>query len=244
MSANSSGNGEALDKIAELVAGSARDDASLELLLSLIGALDPLPRAGELRSAARLFGRLRLAQVLDHPSRLRLGAVRLLVALDATSSPTFAARPASSPQPLASGDPPGDEPPPVRPSREPVATGRRSSRAGGGRVILSYPRPGEVEEEDEPRHGESVPIAADREPEPEPEPNLEPMPPLPRAVVEAPPSFTEASDPSGSGVERERSPAASPPTPSLRLPVDRSWLGILAVAIALVALARALAKAR
>ncbi len=206
-----------LDKVAGLATRPSEDDAALGVLLTLVGSLDPPLQAVRLQPVASRIGRLRLAEVLDHPSDLRLGAVRLLAALDVPSLPTTvvhthsAEAPASGPavvsppapettvvsvepvpEPLVSPEPipappvspePAPAPPvaspepvpapPVaspEPAEEPVASSEPASaplpeappdpapeapseeagvtpprefRRASGRVILSFPHPGE-----------------------------------------------------------------------------------------------------
>jgi len=124
-----------LDKIADLANGPGEDDAAFNVLLTLVGSLDPPPEAVTLKPVASRIRKLRLAEVLDHPGDLRLGAVRLLAALDLASLPTFAPQagprevqdpdtaesgepapasaPAEAPAPEASVSPPAEAPAPA-----------------------------------------------------------------------------------------------------------------------------------
>ena len=67
-----------LERLARVAASHGPDDPALDVFLSFVGALDPLPDAATLEPAARRIGKLRLAQALDRPGPLRLGACRLL----------------------------------------------------------------------------------------------------------------------------------------------------------------------
>jgi len=132
---STSGIAWALDRAAELAGRSGDQDPALEVVLVLVGALDPPPEAAVLEPAARRIGKLRLAQALDQPGDLRLGAARLLAALDASSPATAAS---FSVAPAASSEPAPETPP----DAPPEAPGRRSSRTSDRRVILSFPTPG------------------------------------------------------------------------------------------------------
>jgi hypothetical protein len=128
---SSSGIEWALDKVAELAGPRGDGDPALEVLLALVGALEPPPDAAALAPAARRIGRLRLAQALDRPGDLRLGAVRLLAALDA-----------SSPAPVAPhADSSHNEVSPAAPPERPGLARRRRGRADG-RVVLTFPAHG------------------------------------------------------------------------------------------------------
>lgn len=235
MSSSSSGIDQALDQIAELVAASGGDDASLEVLLTLVGALDPPPRLAELKPAARLFGKLRLVQALDHPSPLRLGAVRLVAALYAPSTPAEAASSGPAPQAppngkSSSGESSAEAPPPRPSGAEPSRTS-----SGGRRVILSFPRLGEKSDLP-PTNGKSTSRTAGGEPAPRPA--------AVAPAVELPPPVAEPVETPRRDGEHERAPVASPPLPVMQRPGDRFHLGEIAIALALVALARAISKSR
>jgi hypothetical protein len=134
----------ALDKVAEFAVGHNGDDPALEVLLALVGGMNPQPKPVKLEPTARRIGKLRLARVLDHPGDLRVGAVRLLAALDAPSSSGAVAesvvkpkaKPVAGPR-TAESDAPRAEELPAAPPRA------RTTRSGAGRVVLSFPTTGE-----------------------------------------------------------------------------------------------------
>lgn len=133
----------ALDKVAELAGRSGDGDSALEVLLVLVGALEPSPEAAVLEPAARRIGKLRLAQALDRPGDLRLGAARLLAALDAASSATVAPPSGSSSQAVPPVETASDDRAPVTPLDEPVADAlRRIPPASKRRIVLSFPTAG------------------------------------------------------------------------------------------------------
>ena len=69
-----------LERLAQVAVGHGRDDPAIDVFLTFVGSLDPLPNAATLRPAAQRIGKLRLAQALDRPGESRLGACRLLAA--------------------------------------------------------------------------------------------------------------------------------------------------------------------
>lgn len=132
----------ALDKVAELAGRSGDGDSALEVLLVLVGALEPPPEAAVLEPAARRIGKLRLAQALDQPGDLRLGAARLLAALDAASPAAVASPSGPSSKAVPPVEAASDDRTPVTPLEEPVAARRRSSPAPSRRIVLSFPTAG------------------------------------------------------------------------------------------------------
>jgi hypothetical protein len=72
-----------LERLAGVAVGHGRDDPALDVFLTFVGTLDPLPNAETLQPAALKIGKLRLAQALDRPGEPRLGACRLLAAASA-----------------------------------------------------------------------------------------------------------------------------------------------------------------
>lgn len=234
MSSSSSDIDQTLDQVVELVASSGGDDASFELLLTRVGALDPAPGPTELKPAARLFSKLRLAQALDHPSHLRAGAVRLLSALEARVTPTDAPSPGSAQPPTNGRSSNGEAHPEAPPLRTRGAAPSRTS-GGGGRVILSFPRFGEKSDLP-PTNGKSTSRTVGGE--------QVPRSAAVDSTAEPPPTFAEPTDTPRREGEYERAPAAGPPLPASRRAGERLWLGEIAIAVALVALARAIAKSR
>ena len=85
-----------LERLAELAVGHGLDDPAIDVFLVFVGALDPLPAAATLQPAAKRIGKLRLAQALDRPGEVRLGACRLLAAASA-EPPRSVAPPLSRP---------------------------------------------------------------------------------------------------------------------------------------------------
>ena len=81
-----------LERLARVAVGHGRDDPALDVFLTFVGSLDPLPNAATLRPAAQRIGKLRLAQALDRPGDPRLGACRLLAAASAVPPPAPAPR--------------------------------------------------------------------------------------------------------------------------------------------------------
>ena len=72
-----------LERLAAVAVSHGQDDPAIGVFLVFVGALDPLPAAATLKPAAKRIGKLRLAQALDRPGDVRLGACRLLAAASA-----------------------------------------------------------------------------------------------------------------------------------------------------------------
>ncbi len=202
-----------LDKIADLANGPGEDDAAFKVLLTLVAALDPPPETVRLEPVARRIRKLRLAEVLDHPSELRLGAVRLLAALDGSSLPTFAPRAGSAekpaPEPAPSVEPAPDTAPSVEPAPDTAATAE-PVQASAPAPAPAAPEPAAVAPEPAAAAPEPAPVApepAPAAPEPvavAPEPAPAPPEPAPAPTTEAPPEEVGVTPPRRSRRARGR----------------------------------------